>query len=417
MIGSKVIRVGNNKDVYEVVVDRAITYITGESGTGKTYFADCIRSALDDSNSDYILESDVPIEVIWSVDSIEKCSLTKDYIYIIDEDICSSLVENRSKRSIDAFNTLLGMFRRKKTEPYYTNAYFIFMTRQQLLNVSTDIMAIYELVPKVENGVTVRRLRKYFPWNYDVAQIKPELAIIEGIGSDYLFFKNTLLDCDVVSAEGRNRLIPLLQHIMNSMDYKSIFVFADGASYGYNLLLHEKLLKSLARPKGVDIRLFFPNSFEWLILKSGLLKIDENILEYPEDYFDSKDFSGVESFFTEKLKAVSLNSENRNYNFGIVSSKGTMYYPDNLPYSKGVSKSGYNRFVDIILLNKIGIDSMYSIIREVSGYTNDVPRVNNRKCKDLPLTSERGKQLLEVLKKYKELEAERKRAKIEKCKN
>lgn len=408
MIGSKLIRVGNKKDVYEVIVDRSITYITGESGTGKTYFVDVIRSAMKDENVNYFLESDVSIKVVSSVEGIIYCDVNKDCIYIIDEDVCAELTESKSPESIDAFNRLLGFFRRKKTKPYYPNAYFIFMTRQQLINVSTDIMAIYELVPEVEQCITVRRLRKYFTWDYDVTKIKPELALIEGIGSDYLFFKNTLLGCDVVSAEGKNRLVPLLQYIMSEMDYRSIFLFADGASYGYNMLLHEDFLTTLSESKEIDVRLFFPNSFEWLVLKSGLLRIDDDIVEYPENYFDTKDFSGIEPFFTEKLKELSLDSKNRKYKFGVETDNDTIYYPDNVPYSKGISKSGYNRFVDVVLLNKIGIDSMYSTIREVEGFTDSIPTIKNKKCRNLPLISERGKRLIEVIKKYKELEAERK---------
>lgn len=408
MVGSKVIRVGNNKDVYEVVVDRAITYIIGESGTGKTYFMESLKSVKIYKNKNYFLESDVPVNIILSHDSIHTCDVSEECIYVIDEDVCEFLLSNRTKESIKAFNKLWGMFKKKKSKPYYPNAYFIFMTRKPLINVSTDIMAICELVSCVENNIKVRRLRSYFAWDFEVEKIKPELAIIEGAGSDYLFFKNTLLDCDVVSAEGKNRLVPLLQHILIRMDYKSIFVFADGASYGYNVMFHKKFLKTLIKSTDVDVRLFFPNSFEWLVLKSGLLRIDEDILDYPEEYFDSKDFSGTEPFFTEKLKELSLDCKNHNYKFEVKADNGTIYYPDNVPYSKGISKSGYNRFVDVILLSKIGIDSMYSTIREVNGFTNSISTIKNKKCRNLPLTSERGKRLIEVVEEYREIEAKRK---------
>ena len=50
--------------------------------------------------------------------------------------------------------------------------------------------------------------------------------------------------------------------------------------------------------------LYLPESFEWVILKSGVVteREMEKILEQPEDYIDSSEYMSWEQFFTEKLE-------------------------------------------------------------------------------------------------------------------
>lgn len=58
---------------------------------------------------------------------------------------------------------------------------------------------------------------------------------------------------------------------------------------------HHVIIETLA--------LYFPESFEWLVLKSNILGdsgINE-ILSHPEDYIDSKDYLSWERFFTRLL--------------------------------------------------------------------------------------------------------------------
>lgn len=49
--------------------------------------------------------------------------------------------------------------------------------------------------------------------------------------------------------------------------------------------------------------LYLPESFEWLILKSGFLDSKElrDLLEHPADHIESRSFFSWERFFTAKL--------------------------------------------------------------------------------------------------------------------
>ena len=53
------------------------------------------------------------------------------------------------------------------------------------------------------------------------------------------------------------------------------------------------------------IYLFLPESFEWLILNSGVInsKNVRNILDKPEEYIDSREYFSWEQFFTKLLMA------------------------------------------------------------------------------------------------------------------
>ena len=70
--------------------------------------------------------------------------------------------------------------------------------------------------------------------------------------------------------------------------------------------------------KRKNLSLFVPESFEWIILKSGVVKDVEKILEHPEDFADSTEFFSWEQFFTklltEKTKGTYLKYSKRKLN-------------------------------------------------------------------------------------------------------
>ena len=52
-----------------------------------------------------------------------------------------------------------------------------------------------------------------------------------------------------------------------------------------------------------EILLYLPESFEWIVLKAGIIETEEsrNMLDKPYDYIESKEFFSWERFFTEYL--------------------------------------------------------------------------------------------------------------------
>lgn len=56
-------------------------------------------------------------------------------------------------------------------------------------------------------------------------------------------------------------------------------------------------------PGKKNIHLYLPESFEWIILNSGLLKenVIREILQAPEEYIESSEFFSWERYFTKLL--------------------------------------------------------------------------------------------------------------------
>lgn len=75
-------------------------------------------------------------------------------------------------------------------------------------------------------------------------------------------------------------------------------VIADGAAFGSEM---EKLMRLMEGYP--NIVLYLPESFEWIILSSGVIEDSESeeMLKHPEDYIESKEFFSWERFFTAQL--------------------------------------------------------------------------------------------------------------------
>ena len=85
---------------------------------------------------------------------------------------------------------------------------------------------------------------------------------------------------------------------INKEENRDICIVADGAAIGAEM----DALYKIANENN-NIKLFLPESFEWIILKSGLLEDKElkRILENPEIYIDSKEYFSWERYFTRLL--------------------------------------------------------------------------------------------------------------------
>ena len=97
-----------------------------------------------------------------------------------------------------------------------------------------------------------------------------------------------------MSAEGKSNIYFKL----NGLEQKEVCVIADGAAIGPEMNRLYEIVRKKKR-----IHLYLPESFEWLVLSSGLIegKDIENMLEEPEKYIDSKEYFSWERYFTKVL--------------------------------------------------------------------------------------------------------------------
>lgn len=87
-------------------------------------------------------------------------------------------------------------------------------------------------------------------------------------------------------------------HYINEHKDQKILVIADGAAFGSEI---DRVLKLIRENE--TAALYLPESFEWLILKSGVLKNNQidQILDEPAEYIESRDYFSWERFFTSVL--------------------------------------------------------------------------------------------------------------------
>lgn len=85
---------------------------------------------------------------------------------------------------------------------------------------------------------------------------------------------------------------------MNSNDNENILVIVDGAAFGSEMHRVTELIRDKK-----EIAIYLPESFEWLVLLSGVVKNSmlNSILESPADYIESKEYFSWERFFTAIL--------------------------------------------------------------------------------------------------------------------
>lgn len=96
---------------------------------------------------------------------------------------------------------------------------------------------------------------------------------------------------------------------------EKILVIADGAAFGPEM---DRVLQLVQTRE--NLTLYLPESFEWLVLSSGILKDTEvvQILQTPSDYIDSKKYFSWERYFTalltEKTTGTYLNYTKKTLN-------------------------------------------------------------------------------------------------------
>lgn len=281
MKGKHRIVVKNNRLHYEFEIKRNITIIQGDSATGKTTLINMLRQAENLGESSGIdVISDVPCRILegknWKI-ILENSS---GNIFFIDEE--------NSFINTEEFASMV-----KESDNY-----FVLITRENLYNLPYSVDEIYGLH---ESG-KYHDTRKVYQQMYHIYSIEekfpiePEKIIVEDSNSGYEFFKKISAEKNIacLSAGGKSNIFSLIKR----QSAREICVVADGAAIGPEM---NRLYKETLKKK--NIHLYLPESFEWLILSSGLIsdKDIKTILEEPENYIDSTEHFSWERFFTKLL--------------------------------------------------------------------------------------------------------------------
>ena len=178
--------------------------------------------------------------------------------------------------------------------------YFVIITRENLYNLPYSVEEIYGLYSsgKYQNTKQIyQEMYHIYPLNQDLS-CKPDKIIVEDTNSGYEYFKAISKEKNIVceSAGGKTKIFAMLEQL--KAETESICVIADGAAIGPEM----DALYKMSVEKG-NIKLYLPESFEWIILSSELLEDKEikDIMDKPENYIESQEYFSWERFFTKLL--------------------------------------------------------------------------------------------------------------------
>lgn len=283
MRGSYKITVSNAKIQYNFTIRRNITIIKGDSATGKTTLVDMIREYYEaGENSGIVLTCERECRVLEGRDWRILLGTIEKTIIFIDEDN-SFLPTNEFAEAV------------QKSDNYY-----VIVTREGLPNLPYSVEEIYGIR---ESGKYASLKRTYNELYHLYGRtdyrelVKPGCVIVEDSNAGYEFFKGVAEkgECSVISAGGKSNIFGKL---MEERRTGQVLVIADGAAFGPEM---DRVMKAAARRK--EIVLYLPESFEWLILKSGVAEAKElkAILEKPEEFIESSEYLSWERFFTNLL--------------------------------------------------------------------------------------------------------------------
>ena len=298
MKGIHKVVVGTKYLKYEFELRRNLTIIRGDSATGKTTLVDMIRTHMNDGESGPVtLNCDKSCYVVegnlWKgqLDNIQ------DSIVFIDEG-------NEFVRTKDFARAI-----------QQTDNYYVIVTREGLPALPYSVEEVYGIRTSGKYGTLKQSYHSFYRIYPDstTEKIKPEKILTEDSNSGDQFFDAVCtehqMQCD--TANGKSNVFSYLKVHKD----EKILVIADGAAFGPEM---DRVLQLVQTRK--NLALYLPESFEWLILSSGILKDAETtqILQTPSGYIDSKEYFSWERYFTalliEKAAGTYLNYTKKTLN-------------------------------------------------------------------------------------------------------
>jgi hypothetical protein len=268
---------------YEMDFLRNITILKGDSATGKTTLVDMIQEYnLNGSDTGINLSCVCPCRVIAGNTWIEQLRDIHGSLIFIDEG-------SRFVSSEDFARTIHG-----------TDNYYVIVTRESLSNLPYSVTEIYGIHSSGKYAFQEPVYHQMYRIYGDYQQMKETTGtklLVEDSNAGYQFFSalSEKKGIECITAQGAGNIFEMLQ----TDDKKNgVTVIADGAAFGSQM---EKVYQLLLRNAG--IQLYLPESFEWIILSSGVLNDKEvkSILENPADYIDSQEYFSWENYFTHLL--------------------------------------------------------------------------------------------------------------------
>ena len=286
MIGKYEITLYNNRVHYRLTIKRNITILRGDSATGKS---ELIR-LLTAHNSN---PSSSGITLICD----KKCSVLTEENWLLFTDTYTDRIF-----FIDEGNTFL---KTKKFAEVVKGAdnYFVIISREKLSQLPYSIDEIYGLREDADSG-RYHNPRRVYNGMYRIfgklpePDVLPDLIVTEDSNSGNDFF-HILFSDKCISSNGKSNI----KNVIARHSGQKILAVVDGAAFGPEMQDCMDISMSIDG----EVSLFAPESFEYLILQSGIVEIPKAVTDETWNYADSIRYFSWEEFYTAYLSDETRN--------------------------------------------------------------------------------------------------------------
>ena len=281
----------NRHIAFKFELERNVTILTGDSGTGKTKLINMVRMfSREGKASGITLKCAYPCVVLEGNSWEAILQKTERSIVFVEES--TSFLKSR-----DFANAI------QKTDNY-----FVLVTREPLSQIPYSIESIKEII-KNDRKPKIERIYKNISVK-NIASFPYEVVLVEDAKAGFMFFSKASEKYELrcYSAKGKSNILPELRKCNSDR----ILVIADGAALGPEI----RELMRFKELSGIKIDFFLPESFEWLILKSEIFSNNEHVKEVlsnPVDHIESREYFSWERFFTQLLVDETKDKEKLRY--------------------------------------------------------------------------------------------------------
>ena len=285
MKGMHHIVIQNKRIRFAFSIKRNITIIRGDSATGKTTLFSMIEEYGNlGKDSGVQIQCDkacVALSGKYWQETLEKIH---DSIVFVDEDSKFLKTKDFAKRIRNS------------------NNYYVLITRENLPALPYSVEEIYGIHCS-GRYMDTRQIYNLFYKIY--SEINPGKVLIKALVTEdsqagFTFFsqvsKTRGICCE--SAGGKSNILGILQEKLLDKEQKETLVIADGAAFGPEMAHISQLLRG-----NVNIKLYLPESFEWLLLYADIFNkpFIRKRLEEAENYIESEKYFSWERYFTDLL--------------------------------------------------------------------------------------------------------------------
>ena len=285
MKGMHHIVIQNKRIRFAFSIKRNITIIRGDSATGKTTLFSMIEEYGNlGKDSGVQIQCDKACVALSGKYWQETLENIHDSIVFVDEDSRFLKTKDFAKRIRNS------------------NNYYVLITRENLPALPYSVEEIYGIHCSgkyMDTRQVYNLFYKIYP-ETNPEKILVKSLITEDSQAGFTFFsqvsKTRGICCE--SAEGKSNILGILQKRLLDKEQKETLVIADGAAFGPEMAHISQLLRG-----NVNIKLYLPESFEWLLLYADILNKPSirQKLEEAENYIESEKYFSWERYFTDLL--------------------------------------------------------------------------------------------------------------------